>query len=125
MPLLYPITAKKMEVSRLYQPDDWYKSEKSRMHILALVYASKSFLLVESHQPHAKAFMGHLESIATENPEYARDCGIDDIKWIDVKDRLKAMWRKYHNPSKNLRKRCKDFLSYSKTVYRSHYTAYN
>ena len=124
MPLLYPITAKKMEVSRLYQPNDWYKSEKSRMHILALVYASKSFLPMESHQPHAKPFMAHLESIAIENPEYARDCGIEDVKWIDVRDILKAMWRKYHNPSKSLKKRYEEFLSYSKTVYRSYIRAY-
>ena len=38
--------------------------------------------------------MAHLQTIAFEKPEYAGDCGIEDIKWIDIKGTLKVMWRK-------------------------------
>ena len=98
------ILAKKIKVSRTYHPYDWYKSEKSRMHILALVYASKSFLAMKQ-QPHSKAFMAHLESIVTENPNYAQDCEIDDVKWADIQDTLKAMWRKFHKNDSKLKSR--------------------
>ena len=59
-----------MHIISIYQPNDWYKSDKSRIHILALVYASKSFLPMQTHQPHGKAFMSHLETIAIQNPVY-------------------------------------------------------
>ena len=60
-----------MQVSSTYQPNNWYKSDKPRMFILALVYASKLFLPHAAHQPHRKLFMDHLDSIVMENPEYA------------------------------------------------------
>ena len=94
----------------MYHPDDWYKSNKSRMHILALVYAWKSFLPM-NHQPHSKAFMSHLESIITENPGYVRDCRIDDVKWTDIQGTLKAMWRKYHKGGTKMKSHYENFLS--------------
>ena len=62
---------------------------KSRMHILALVYASKSYLLIKAHQPHGKEFMVHLGDIVAEKLEYARDCDIEDRKWVEIKTHLK------------------------------------
>ena len=70
------------------------------MHILGLAYVSKSFLPNKAHQPHRKPFMEHLEFIVTENPEFAKDFQLDDIVWNDIKDILKAMWRKYHKSNK-------------------------
>ena len=71
------ILAKKIRVSLVYHADDWHKSEKSRMHILGLVYLSKSFLPNKAYQPHRRAFMDHLESIVIKNPEFAKDCQLE------------------------------------------------
>ena len=73
---MYLILVKKIQISSIYQPDNWYKSDKSRVYILSLVYAPQSFLPFKPHQPHEKEFMVHLETIAWKKPEYARDCGI-------------------------------------------------
>ena len=97
----------------VYHADDWHKSEKSRMHILGLVYLSKSFLPNKAHQPHRKAFMEHLECIVIKNPEFAKDCQLDDIVWNDIKDILKAMWRKYY---KSDRKECNNVRASSDTA---------
>ena len=94
------ILAKKMRVSSIYHPEDWHKCEKSRMYILGLVYLSKLFLPNKAHQLHRKPFMGHLESIIIKNPEFATDCQLDDVEWNDIKETLKAMWRKFHKPNR-------------------------
>ena len=115
------ILAKKMQVTTIYHQDDWYKKEKCRMHILGFVYLPKSFLSNKSHQPHRKAFMDHLGSVIIENPEFGKDCQLDDVFWNDIKETLKAMWRKYHNnPSAKRRQQYNDFLAYSKTVFKSY-----
>ena len=115
------ILAKKMQVTTIYHQDHWYKSEKSRMHILGFVYLSKSFLSNKSHQQHRKAFMDHLESVIIENPEFGKDCQLDDVFWNNVKETLKVMWRKYHNnPSAKRRQQYIDFLAYTKTVFKSY-----
>ena len=50
------------------------------MHILALIYAFKSFLHIKAHQSYEKGFMAYLETIAFE-----KHWGFQDIKWIDIK----------------------------------------
>ena len=114
------ILVKKMQVSWVYQRDDWYKSEKSRMHILPLVYLSKSFLPIQSHQPCKKEFIVHLENIVMEKPDYARDSEIEDVQWNDVKETLKAMWRKFHKGNAKQRTCYQHFLVYSKIIYKSY-----
>ena len=86
---LYLISVKKMQVSSIYQPNDWYKSDKPRMFTLPLVYASKSFLPHVAHQPQVKPFMDHLDTIVMENPEYAQDCGM--TMWNGMK--LEIFWK--------------------------------
>ena len=57
--------------------------------------------------------MAHLQTIALEKPEYAGDCGIDDIKWIDIKNTLKVMCRKYHKKDQKLKLQNQDFLGHT------------
>ena len=57
--------------------------------------------------------MAHLQTIALEKPEYAGDCGIDDIKWIDIKNTLKVMCRKYHKKDQKLKLQNQDFLAHT------------
>ena len=57
--------------------------------------------------------MAHLQTVAFEKPEYAGDCGIEDIKWIDVKDTLKVTWRKYHKKGQKLKLQYGNFLAHT------------
>ena len=90
------------------------------MHMLALVYLSKSFLPTKSHQSHAKEFIKDLENIVNEKPEYARDCDIDNVKWNDIKETLKAMWRKYQKDNRKQKALYEEFLAYSKIIFNSY-----
>ena len=50
----------------IYQENDSYKTNKSRTHILALIYVFKSFLPIKAHQAYEKGFIVYLETIAFE-----------------------------------------------------------
>ena len=44
--------------------------------------------------------MDHLESIIIES------CQLDYVTWNDIKETLKAMWRKYHKPNRKKMQDC-------------------
>ena len=90
------------------------------MHILPLIFAFKSFLHIKLHQPYEKDFMAHLETIAVEKPKYACGSGIEDIKWIDIKNTLKVIWRKYHKKGQKLKLQDEVFLTHSQKVFKSY-----
>ena len=90
------------------------------MHILPLIFAFKSFLHIKPHQPYKKGFMEYLETIAVEKREYACGSGIEDIKWIDIKNTLKVIWRKYHKKGQKLKLQDEVFLTHSQKVFKSY-----
>ena len=57
-----------------------------------------------------------------ENPEYAWDCGIDNVKWHEIRDILKAMWRKFQDNKDNRKQkeRYQHLLAYSQIIYKSY-----
>ena len=50
---------------------------------------------MKAHQPHQEDIMPYLENLISENPTWASDTGLDDMKWKEIIHVLKAMWRRY------------------------------
>ena len=55
----------------------------------------RNFIKVKTHQPHQEDFMPYLETLVSENPTWASDTGLDDMKWKNLVYILKAIWRRY------------------------------
>ena len=68
------------------------------------MYVARNFVKVTSHQPHREDFMSYLETLAFENPTWASDTGLDDMKWKETINVVKAMCKRYRSG-----KRQKDF----------------
>ena len=62
------------------------------MIVSRLVYAGDLFIKVKDHQPHGNQFMGHLEMLISENPQWTKDCKLQDAEWSKLKEIIKAMW---------------------------------
>ena len=87
--------------------------------MLALVFAFNKFIKNESHQPHSKDCMQKLAELGRENPDWEEKWKLGNLKWSEIANVTKAMWRKYNKESDG-HKRYEMFHSLSKTFY-NHY----
>ena len=91
------------------------------MTIFSLVHAGDLFIKIKDHQHHANSFLSHLETLVTENPQWVKDSDLEDADWNHIKEILKAMWRKYHNPRlQNSIPNYKRSHSLSRTIFESY-----
>ena len=89
---------KKIQISPAFAETDFYKSSKhSRSTIFGIIYAARNFIKVGTHQPHCEDFMPYLHTLIEENPVWASDTGVDDMKWQEIVSIAKARWRRYKN----------------------------
>ena len=86
--------------------------------MFGILYAGRNFIKVKAHQPQQEDFMLYLETLISENPTWASDTGLDDMKWKELVHILKVMWRRYKSA-----KKLKDFeisVGYGSTIYDSY-----
>ena len=59
--------------------------------VFGILYTGRNFRKVKIHQPHQEDFMPYLETLVSENPTWASDTGLEDMKWQTLVQILKAM----------------------------------
>ena len=110
---------KKIEISPVFADIDFYKSTNhSRLTVFVILYAGRNFIKIKAHQSHQQDLMPYLETLILENPRWASDTGLADLKWKELVHILKAMWRRYKSG-----KKLKDFeisVGYARTIYDSY-----
>ena len=79
--------------------DDWYVSKKdpNRRKILAILFLARSEIMDTTHQPNKKEVWPQFVRVKWQKPVYTDKCIGDVNNRNDIKDILKAMWRKYRS----------------------------
>ena len=110
---------KEIDISPIFGDRDFYRSTKySRWTVFGILYTGRNFRKVKIHQPHQEDFMPYLEILVSENPTWASDTGLEDMKWQTLVQILKTMWIRYRI-AKNL-KHFQLSLGYVRTIYDSY-----
>ena len=91
-----------------YAGDDWYVSKKdhSRMKILAILFLARNEIKDTTHQPNKTEVWPQFVRVKWQKPVYADKCISDVNNWNDMKDILKAMWRKYKSEENHIKFEC-------------------
>ena len=111
----------KFKIREESSTDDWHESAFfSRSQLLAFIYTFDKFIKNPLHQPHSKECMQKLNDNFIENPTWAEKCNLKEIKFKNIQDLLKAMWRKYQKENDPKHVKYNFFLSLAKTFYK-HY----
>ena len=87
-----------------YPGEDWYVSKKDdrRMKILAPLFLARNEIKDTTHQPNKKEVWPQFVRVKWQKPVYADKCIGDVNNWNDIKDILKAMWRKYKSEENHI-----------------------
>ena len=106
---------KKIDINPKAASNDWHQSNLfSWVQVLASVFAFNKFIKNESYQSHNKDCMQKLAELSRENPDWEEKYKLENLKWSEIANVTKAMWRKYHNESDG-HKKYEMFQSLSKT----------
>ena len=92
---------KKNQISPNFVETYFYKSTiYSWLTIFGIIFGAQSFIKVTTHQPHCEDVMAYLETLVAENPTWARNTGLENMKWKDFINVIKTIWRRYKNGKK-------------------------